>query len=345
MSRTAHPSGTVSGVTHGSPGGGERIRAAEVIAALSLATDLGIGVPLEHGLQSALFAMRLSERWNRPRNGVEGVLQIAACYVGCTAGAETAAELFDGEAALTTQRARRDSGPVQNRWPGSCARSLLQAARAGACDMAARKLPRAAREFKRLVPEFCEVGEMLSDRLGLSASIHALFVHFTERWDGKGTRSREGRRDPAAGADRARGSHTAFQRMLGGDEFAARVVRQRAGGAFDPAIAGQLADDAEEILALEPGASVWESPRVRAEPSRDAGRRDDRPGPGRNGELRRSRVSVPGRPLGRSGGARDRRRATVRSRRSRGRRVRRARSSTTWAASRCRCSRGRSPRR
>jgi hypothetical protein len=39
--------------------GGERVRAAEVIAALSLATDLGIGVPLEHGLDSTLVAMRL----------------------------------------------------------------------------------------------------------------------------------------------------------------------------------------------------------------------------------------------------------------------------------------------
>ena len=33
-----------------------------MIAALSLATDLGIGVPLEYGLQSTLFAMRLAER-------------------------------------------------------------------------------------------------------------------------------------------------------------------------------------------------------------------------------------------------------------------------------------------
>ena len=42
--------------------GGERVRAAEVMAVLSLATDLGIGVPLEHGLQSTLVAMRLGER-------------------------------------------------------------------------------------------------------------------------------------------------------------------------------------------------------------------------------------------------------------------------------------------
>jgi DNA-binding CsgD family transcriptional regulator len=40
----------------------ERIRVAEVIGALSFATDLGIGVPLEHGLQSTLLAMRLAER-------------------------------------------------------------------------------------------------------------------------------------------------------------------------------------------------------------------------------------------------------------------------------------------
>ena len=38
----------------------EHIRVAEVIATLSLATDLGIGVPLEYGLESTLLAMRLA---------------------------------------------------------------------------------------------------------------------------------------------------------------------------------------------------------------------------------------------------------------------------------------------
>jgi DNA-binding NarL/FixJ family response regulator len=40
----------------------ECVRAAEVIGALSLATDLGMGLPFEHGLQSTLFAARLSRR-------------------------------------------------------------------------------------------------------------------------------------------------------------------------------------------------------------------------------------------------------------------------------------------
>jgi hypothetical protein len=44
------------------PRGAERVRTAEVIATLSLATDLATGLPLEHGLRSTLVAMRLAER-------------------------------------------------------------------------------------------------------------------------------------------------------------------------------------------------------------------------------------------------------------------------------------------
>ena len=39
--------------------------------------------------------------------------------------------------------------------------------------------------------------------------------------------------------------------MLGGNEFAARIVRERAGHAFDPAIAALLADKAADIVALD----------------------------------------------------------------------------------------------
>ena len=38
------------------------IRAAEVIAALCLGTDLGMGFPFEHGLRSTLIATRLADR-------------------------------------------------------------------------------------------------------------------------------------------------------------------------------------------------------------------------------------------------------------------------------------------
>ena len=37
-----------------------RVRAAEIAGAMCLATDLGMGLPLEHGLQGTLFGIRLA---------------------------------------------------------------------------------------------------------------------------------------------------------------------------------------------------------------------------------------------------------------------------------------------
>jgi hypothetical protein len=40
----------------------ERLRLAELMAALSLATDLGMGQPLEQALRTCLIAIELAER-------------------------------------------------------------------------------------------------------------------------------------------------------------------------------------------------------------------------------------------------------------------------------------------
>ena len=50
----------------------------------------------------------------------------------------------------------------------------------------------------------------------------------------------------------------AFQRLLGGEERVVRLVRERAGHAFDPQVAACLAGDAPRILALDAEGSVWE---------------------------------------------------------------------------------------
>jgi hypothetical protein len=52
---------------------------------LSLATDLGIGVPLEHGLHSTLIAMRLGERLGvDPETASHTYFACLLFYVGCT---------------------------------------------------------------------------------------------------------------------------------------------------------------------------------------------------------------------------------------------------------------------
>jgi HD-GYP domain-containing protein (c-di-GMP phosphodiesterase class II) len=100
---------------------------------------------------------------------------------------------------------------------------------------------------------------MLADGVSLPAPVPGLLAHLTERWDGKGPlRRAKGEEIPLP----MRIVHVAvdatFQRMLGGMERAVRLVRECAGGGFDPEVAACLADDANEILALDQEASVWD---------------------------------------------------------------------------------------
>lgn len=248
---------------------GDRVRAAELIAALSLATDLAIGVPIEHGLRSTLFAMRLVERLGVD---VETASQTYyACllfYVGCTAGAETAAQLFGGDDALTRYATPARFGSRPEMMTGFM-RALAPPENTPIVRAAqlARGVPKAARMFKGNLAALCEVAQMLTGRLGLPSSVQTLFAHVAERWDGKGQPGRAERDEiplPVRIVHVARDAE--FQRMLGGEEFAARVIRERAGGAFDPAIATRLADEAADILTLDPGVSAWEE-TLTCEPS------------------------------------------------------------------------------
>jgi HD-GYP domain-containing protein (c-di-GMP phosphodiesterase class II) len=246
------------------PGHGDedRVRTAELTAALSLVTDLGIGVSFEHGLHSTLFAMRLAESLGVDSETASHTYY--ACllfYIGCTANADLAAEIFGEDDALTTY-----STPVRFGSRAEMVAGMLRAvAPPGGSPLVrgsqlARGLPRLAREFGGVVTAICEVAQMLTSRLGLPRSMSDLFAFIGERWDGKGDPGGvSGDEIPLPVRIVHVARDAAFQRMLYGSEGAASVVRQRAGGAFDPAIASRLADEAPQILTLDESASAWEA--------------------------------------------------------------------------------------
>ena len=258
-------------MTGGASPDGDRVPAAEVIAALSLATDLGLGIDLEHGLRSTLFAMRLAERLGLDREtSVQTYYACLLLHIGCTTNAHVAAEAFgDGSEVLS-----RNLLPVLFGSPREMTGALVRTVAPGRppwvrVGVLARTLPKAVRagpDISAAAPR-CEVAQMLIERFGLGASIAALFAHLQERWDGKGDPGRV-QRDEVPLAMRiahvARDADT--QRQLGGLEFAIRIVRDRAGGAFDPTIAACFADTAAEIVALDDGADAWEQ-TLACEPS------------------------------------------------------------------------------
>jgi HD-GYP domain-containing protein (c-di-GMP phosphodiesterase class II) len=248
-----------------SPAGG-RVRAAEVIAALCLATDLGTGLPFEHGLHSTLVAMRLGERLGvDAETAVQTYYACLLFYAGCTADAELSAELFPDPAALPTHFTPVMFGSRPEMMAGII-RALASSGSAAPARavQAARRLPRAVAGHRRHLAALCEVARMLTDRLGLPASVQRLFVDFTERWDGKGEPGRvKGDEIPLAARIVHVARDAAFQHLLGGEQFAARVVRDRAGHAFDPAIVRCLLEDPAAILALDADVSAWDETLAR----------------------------------------------------------------------------------
>src|SRR5215211_530818 len=240
--------GYCRGVAHEPFQGAEQVRAAEVIAALCLATDLGMGFPFEHGLQSTLAATRLADRLGVDRaTAAQAYYACLLSHAGCTTDAHVTAEIFGDS--LTTHLNPVLYGSQREVLTG-LSRALPEPESPAPVRalQVARGFPRIARVQRPHFTAMCEVAQMLADGVGLPSSIAGLLAHLTERWDGKGPlRRAKGEEIPLP----MRIVHVAvdatFQRWLGGVERAARLASERAGGGLDPEASAW-----DEVLACEP---------------------------------------------------------------------------------------------
>jgi HD-GYP domain-containing protein (c-di-GMP phosphodiesterase class II) len=233
---------------------------AEAVGALALATDLAMGQPLEHGLRTAVLAVRLAEEMGlaepeRVTVYYTGLLHFA----GCTAESEIDAGFFGDEliarpqmmaAFLGSRRglvstavrvAHRDSSPVAR------AAAITRSAAGGVA------------EFRKWARTHCDVAQLLGARMGLSGGTQQALGHLYERWDGKGMPG-DLRRDQIPLSVRimqvAQDADMAWQ--AGGPALARQVVSSRAGAGLDPQVAaafGHLHGAAFEDLGRP---SIWE---------------------------------------------------------------------------------------
>src|SRR4051812_15404247 len=79
----------------------KRVRLAELMAMISLGTDLGMGGPMEHVLRQSLIALRLAERLglDEEERGVVYYVSLLA-WVGCHVDAYEQAKWFGDDLAL-----------------------------------------------------------------------------------------------------------------------------------------------------------------------------------------------------------------------------------------------------
>ncbi len=241
------------------------VRLSELLAAMSLATDLGLGQPPEHMLRAARISMRLGERLGLDTAQLATLYDVSVLtYVGCPVFGNETAAIFGDDIDF---RARATEVELAG-FPAM----IFMLRRAGAGTSAFNRARQAAglmatggRAVVEQMANHCSAAGILAERLGLSPEVCAGIEQSYARWDGKGV---PGDLAGDALALSARISHIAetaevFQRTAGIEE-AVEVIRARSGTHFDPELVAALEvdpvplfdgideDTIDEILDLEP---------------------------------------------------------------------------------------------
>jgi HD-GYP domain-containing protein (c-di-GMP phosphodiesterase class II) len=243
----------------GRPGVQESLRAAELIGALSLATDLGVGEPLDHGLRTTVIGVRLAESLGLDEEAQREVYYVALLrYAGCTAESHLDAALFGDEIAV-----RAAMAPVLYGSRAELFLAIARTMRAGEparwrAVAIARALVQLQDAFRKGTAGHCEMTQVYALRLGLGAKIQAALGDVFERWDGKGFPiGHRGDEVPLPVRIMQVAEDADLQHGLGGVRRAVSVVRRRAGASLDPALADEFCRAAPELLHGLDGPAIW----------------------------------------------------------------------------------------
>src|SRR5712692_113914 len=166
------------------------LRLAELMAALSLAADLGMGQPMEYALCVCVLSVRLGEALGLSESELREVYYLALLrHIGCNTDTYRMADLYGDELALRTDMAAVDSGHI-SQVLGLVIRSIQQANEGKSALHLARMIAQGLVTTPHLMKEgftgFCEVAQRLALRLGFSEAIQLALGQVFERWDGRG---------------------------------------------------------------------------------------------------------------------------------------------------------------
>ena len=167
----------------------EPVRRVEIVAALSLATDLAIGQPVEFALKSCALAVALADAAKLDRETARQVYyQSLLRYIGCNAETDWMSSVVGDEQQLRAGIAPMDQSNLPA-LAGMLVRGIHDA-HAGASTLdVARAIGRGLLSFPKLKPLFtahCEVAQRLAERFGFGPGVVYALGQLYERWDGKG---------------------------------------------------------------------------------------------------------------------------------------------------------------
>jgi HD-GYP domain-containing protein (c-di-GMP phosphodiesterase class II)/DNA-binding CsgD family transcriptional regulator len=228
----------------------EEVSLSELVASLALATDLGMGQPLEHALRTCVLATTVGESLGLTLEELAETYYICLLrFVGCNAHAHQDALEVGDEIAFRAGVAPVLNGqtPEMLRFMvtkmGQSSPIMTRAKMVGSALMAG---PKGAREP---IAATCEVARMIALRLGMTPGVAAGLDYTFEHHDGTGFPN------GVAGDEIPVSAHVAMVardfevlNRLGGREMVLEVARKRRGKAYRPQVLDEFLSHAWEVL-------------------------------------------------------------------------------------------------
>ena len=235
------------------------IRLAELLAALSLATDLGMGQPVEHILRQCLISLRLAQLMGLDETD-RAVVYYASLigWVGCHVDAYEQAKWFGDDTALKTDFRRVDfsnaaAAPLFMIRHLGAGRPLAERARLGLAFLGEGR-----RAAEAMLTNHWLAADGLAARLGLAQRVRDSVEQTFERWDGRGVpRGITGEQMLVTSRLVTLADVVEVYHRAAGTDAAIAVARQRRGTQFDPAIVDLFVSRAAAVFAGLDEVSNW----------------------------------------------------------------------------------------
>jgi hypothetical protein len=244
------------------------IRLADVLGALSIATDLGNGQPMGTALSMVRVAHRLGVAHGVDAAGLRPVLFGGlARFLGCVATSAEESSFHGDDLQLRSALLGADFGR-----PTALVGHVVQ--NVGA-EVGGWRRAKAIAAFLRRGPAMaptvlathCEVASVLAARLGLDEDVVNVVAHYHGRFDGRGRPAVTGDQLPVAARLLTVAQVAVVFHRAGGLPGACAAVRARAGGQLDPALVETFVRDAPALMELL-SVSPWEALAIEPTPHR-----------------------------------------------------------------------------
>ena len=226
------------------------LRLADLLASVSLVSDLGFALPAEESMRTAVVAADLARRSGLDDGAVADALYTSLLqHVGCTGFAHETAAVYGDEMAVNAAAARTDTNDTRD-MVDTYLRAVVRGR--GPLDwvrVVAFTALRGDRFGRQFATARCEVGRETARRIGLGDGVRRALHEVAEAWNGRGSAMGLRGEDISIVARVAVVAATAVRfDAIGGVEAAREAVRRRAGGELDPMVAATFVEHGAEVL-------------------------------------------------------------------------------------------------